>query len=74
MDKPFLDPDDAEEARLRLGVLASALLEEGHLLCTDVHAMQEDAASRRLVQMVEDAAVLTRAMAVLARLGVSPRE
>lgn len=68
-DLPILDADEVQEARLRLGILASALLEEAHVLCTEVGAAMHETASERLTEAVEDAAILTRAIAVLARRG-----
>ena len=37
-DRPIFDADEVQEARLRLGVLASALLEEAYVLGADIGA------------------------------------
>lgn len=66
--QPVLDPDDAREARERLGVLAAALLEEAHGLCVDPDALSDAGAAEHLTCLLSDAATLAAAMAVLARL------
>lgn len=62
-----LDPDDAGEARLRLGVLIAALLEEAHSLCVDPGTMTKPDASEALTRLLTDATTLAAAMAVLSR-------
>ena len=62
-----LDPEDALEARLRLGVLTSALMEHADILCTDVAVQQLPGATAVLQGYLRDAAALAAAMDVLAR-------
>ena len=50
----LLDRDDALEAKLRLGVLASSILEGTHILCTDVILLKEVAAGRVLQSHAAD--------------------
>lgn len=65
----MLDPEDAREARLRLGVLASTLLEVSHDLCVIVALADDPKTARRLQTNARDFLVLADAMAVLDRLG-----
>ncbi len=64
---PILDPDDAMEARLRLGVLTSALIEHADVLCTDVPLLRLPAAPAVLRGYLNDATTLAAAMEVLSR-------
>lgn len=64
---PVLDPEDALEARLRLGVLTSTLIEYADVLCVDVGLMQLEPAPDLLQGYLRDASTLTAAMEVLAR-------
>ena len=63
----ILDPEDALEARLRLGVLTSALMELADVLCTDVAVQQLSGATAVLHGYLRDASTLAAAMDVLAR-------
>lgn len=63
----ILDPEDALEERLRLGVLTSALLEHADVLCTDVAVQQLPGATAVLEGWMRDASTLAAAMDVLAR-------
>ncbi len=69
---PTLDPDDAMEARLRLGVLTSALIERAEFLCTDVTLLRLPAAPGVLQAYLADATTLAAAMEVLARRATAP--
>ncbi|MFN4092194.1 MAG: hypothetical protein ACK4FG_04795 [Brevundimonas sp.] len=69
---PTLDPDDAMEARLRLGVLTSALIERADCLCTDVTLMRLPAAPEVLKAYLADATTLAAAMEVLVRRATAP--
>ncbi|KPF81118.1 hypothetical protein IP78_05570 [Brevundimonas sp. AAP58] len=66
-DAPQLDPEDALEAKLRLGVLASALLDSAQVLCTDVELLRFDVSGRILRSQATDFATLAAAMEVLER-------
>lgn len=63
----LLDRDDALEAKLRLGVLASSILEGAHILCTDVILLKEVAAGRVLQSHAADFQALAAAIEVLER-------
>lgn len=64
----MLDPEDAREARLRLGVLASTLLEDSHELCVIVSLADDPETAKRLQTNARDFLALADAMAVLDRL------
>ncbi|MBX9708673.1 MAG: hypothetical protein K2X61_12145 [Caulobacteraceae bacterium] len=66
-DEPQLDREDALEAKLRLGVLASALLDSSQVLCTDVDLLRFDVSGRILLSQAADFATLAAAMEVLER-------
>ena len=63
----ILDPEDALEARLRLGVLTSALMEHADVLCTDVAVQLLPGKTAVLQGYLRDASTLAAAMEVLAR-------
>ena len=63
----ILDPEDALEARLRLGVLTSALMEHADVLCTDVAVQRLPGATAVLQGYLRDASTLAAAMEVLER-------
>ena len=67
LHRPVLDPEDAREIRLRLGVLTSTVIEYADVLCVDVGLMQLDPAPDLLQGYLRDASTLTAAMEVLAR-------
>lgn len=69
---PTLDPKDALEARLRLSVLASSLIEHAHVLCVDVELQQLPAYTTVLQGYLRDASALASAMEVLSRRGMPP--
>lgn len=59
--------DDALEAKLRLGVLASFLLEGAHILSTDVERLTMNSAGRVLCGHAADFQALAAAIEVLER-------
>ena len=63
----ILDPEDALEARLRLGVLTSALIEHAAVLCTVVALQRLPGATVVLQGELRDASTLAAAMEVLER-------
>lgn len=67
---PILDPEDALEAKLRLGVLANSLTERIEILCTDVSLLRLPAAGQILKRNVEDLSTLVAAIETLERLSV----
>lgn len=67
---PMLDPDDALEAKLRLGVLASAILDHAHTLSTDTSLLALSEAGSVLKGYAEDFQKLAAAMEVLERRSV----
>lgn len=66
----LLDREDALEAKLRLGVLASTLIEGAHILCTDVELLGLEASGRVLKTYASDLQALASAMEVLERRSV----
>lgn len=64
---PTLDPDDALEAKLQLGVLASRLMELAHILSLEAHLLAMQGTGRVIDNYIKDAQVLTAAMEVLER-------
>lgn len=66
-DVALFDREDALEAKLRLGVLASSLLEGAHILCTDVNLLQLNGAGRVLQSQAADFQSLAAAIEVLER-------
>jgi hypothetical protein len=69
--QPVLDPEDAMEAKLRLGVLASALIERADILCTDVGLLARPITGQMLKATAADFAALVAAIEVLERLSTS---
>ena len=69
---PILDPEDALEAKLRLGVLASSLLERADVMCTDVGILQQQITGQMLQVLARDFSKLVDAMEVLERHGSAP--
>jgi len=69
---PSLDPEDALEAKLRLGVLASSILESAHILCTEIDLLRVNAAGRVLKSSAADFQALAAAMEVLERRSIAP--
>ena len=67
---PMLDPDDALEAKLRLGVMASAILDHAHILSTDTSLLALSEAGSVLKGYAEDFQKLAAAMEVLERRSV----
>lgn len=67
--EPLLDTEDALEAKLRLGVLASSVLDAANILCTDVSLLQLGGAGRVLKSYGADFQALASAMEVLERRG-----
>lgn len=65
--EPMLDPDDALEAKLRLGVLASAILDHAHMLSTDTGLLTLSEAGSVLKGYADDFQRLAVAMEVLER-------
>lgn len=65
----LLDLEDALEAKLRLGVLASSLMEHAHFLCADVSLLRQTGAGGVLVGYAADLSVLAKAIQVLERRG-----
>lgn len=63
----MLDPEDAHEALLRVGVLASSILEQSHDLCVDVIALKDPTTAIKIKRGADDLAALAAAMVVLAR-------
>ena len=75
MDTPdptdaLFDRKDALEAKLRLGVLASSILEGAHILCTDVELLKMAAAGRVLKTQAADFQTLAAAIEVLERRSI----
>ena len=66
----LFDPKDALEAKLRLGVLASDLLEEAHMISTDVALLGVNGAGRVLKAYAADLQALAAAIEVLERRSV----
>ena len=69
---PMLDPEDALEAKLRLGVLASAVLDHAHILSTDTSLLALSEAGSVLKGYADDFQRLAAAMEVLERRSVIP--
>lgn len=67
---PMLDPEDALEAKLRLGVLASAVLDHAHILSTDTSLLALSEAGSVLKGYADDFQRLAAAMEVLERRSV----
>ncbi|WP_284876689.1 hypothetical protein [Brevundimonas sp. MEB006b] len=67
---PVLDPEDALEAKLRLGVLASHLIERADIMCTDVGILRASIAGQILQTVASDFSKLVDAMEVLERRSV----
>lgn len=67
---PMLDPDDALEAKLRLGVMASTILDHAHILSTDTSLLALSEAGSVLRGYAEDFQRLAAAMEVLERRAV----
>lgn len=67
---PMLDPDDALEAKLRLGVIASAILDHAHILSTDTSLLALSEAGSVLRGYADDFQRLAAAMEVLERRSV----
>lgn len=65
--EPMLDPNDALEAKLRLGVLASAILDHSHMLSTDTGLLALSEAGSVLKGYADDFQRLAAAMEVLER-------
>lgn len=75
MDTPdpadaMFDIQDALEAKLRLGVLASSILEGAHIVCTDVNLLKLGEAGRVLRSHAADFQALAAAIEVLERRSV----
>nr|WP_315054288.1 hypothetical protein [uncultured Brevundimonas sp.] len=66
---PILDPEDALEAKLRLGVLASSLLDRADVMCTDVGILRQQITGQMLQVLARDFSKLVDAMEVLERHG-----
>ncbi len=69
---PVLDPEDALEAKLRLGVLASSLLDRADIICTDVGILRRSITGQLLQTVASDFSKLVDAMEVLERRSVPP--
>jgi hypothetical protein len=69
---PVLDPDDALEAKLRLGVLASSLIDRADIMCTDVGLLRQSITGEILQTVASDFTKLVDAMEVLERRSVPP--
>lgn len=67
---PMMDPDDALEAKLRLGVMASAILDHAHILSTDTSLLALSEAGSVLRGYADDFQRLAAAMEVLERRSV----
>jgi len=67
---PMLDPDDALEAKLRLGVIASAILDHAHILNTDTSLLALSETGSVLRGYADDFQRLAAAMEVLERRSV----
>ncbi|MNR90672.1 hypothetical protein D3C72_216590 [compost metagenome] len=67
---PMLDPADALEAKLRLGVMASAILDHAHILSTDTSLLALSEAGSVLKGYADDFQRLAAAMEVLERRSV----
>lgn len=67
---PVLDPEDALEAKLRLGVLASHLIERADIMCTDVGILRASITGQILQTVACDFSKLVDAMEVLERRSV----
>lgn len=65
--EPMLDPDDALEAKVRLGVLASAILDHAYMLSTDTGLLALSEAGSVLKGYADDLQRLAAAMEVLER-------
>lgn len=64
---PVFDPEDALEAKLRLGVLASSLLDRADIMCTDVGILRRSITGQLLQTVASDFSKLVDAMEVLER-------
>ena len=67
---PVLDPEDALEAKLRLGVLASNLIERADIMCTDVGILRATITGQLLQTVASDFSKLVDAIEVLERRSV----
>lgn len=67
---PMLEPDDALEVKLRLGVMASAILDHAHILSTDTSLLALSEAGPVLRGYADDFQRLAAAMEVLERRSV----
>lgn len=67
----ILDPEDALEAKLRLGVLASSLLDRADVMCTDVGILRQQITGQMLQVLARDFSKLVDAMEVLERHGTT---
>lgn len=63
----LFDTEDAMEAKLRLGVFASTLLEGAHILCTDVALLRMERAGPLLQSYAADVQAIGAAIEVLDR-------
>lgn len=66
----MMDPDDALEAKLRLGVMASVILDHAHILSTDTSLLALSEAGSVLKGYADDFQRLAAAMEVLERRSV----
>lgn len=67
----LIHPEDALEAKLRLGVLMSSILEGAQILCTDVALLKQEASGRVLRSYAADFISLAAAIEVLDRRSAS---
>lgn len=69
----LFDPENALEAKLRLGVLASTLIEGAHIVCANVALLSLTGSGRVLKSQAADFQVLAAAIEVLERRSVPVR-